>query len=152
ATANLWVTGALAFVSWLVIQVSGIRANGLKTYVSHFLGGAPLYMAVIMVPVEIMGMLVKPVALAIRLFANMTAGHTLVAVLIAFTTMAAAVGYIALTGIGIAVVVGTVAIMCLELFVALLQAYIFTFLTSLFIGQLVVHEHENHEDEGGHHD
>src|SRR5690606_2259515 len=94
---------------------------------------------------EIMGMLVKPVALAIRLFANMTAGHTLVAVLISFTTMAAAVGTGALIGIGIPVVLGTVAIMLLEVFVALLQAYIFTFLTCLFIGQLVIHDEEHHE-------
>jgi F-type H+-transporting ATPase subunit a len=152
ATANLWVTGTLALISYVVIQVSGIRANGLGTYLKHFTGGAPLYMAPIMVPVEILGMIVKPVALAIRLFANMTAGHTLVAVLISFTTMAAAAGYAALAGIGIIVVIGTTAIMLLELFVAFLQAYIFTFLTCLFIGQLVVHEHEHEEHEGGYHD
>jgi F-type H+-transporting ATPase subunit a len=152
ATANLWVTGTLAFVSWVVIQISGIRANGFGTYCKHFLGGAPIYMAPVMLPVEIMGMFVKPVALAIRLFANMTAGHILLAVLASFTGAAAAVGYGAMIGIGIPVVLGSVAIMCLELFVAFLQAYIFTFLTSLFIGQLVVHEHEHHEGEGGHHD
>lgn len=152
ATANLWVTGALALISWLVIQVSGIRANGLGNYFKHFLGGAPVYMAPVMVPVEIMGMMVKPVALAIRLFANMTAGHTLVAVLVSFTSMAAAVGTGAMIGIGIPVVLGTVAIMLLEVFVSVLQAYIFTFLTCLFIGQLVVHEHDHHEGEGGEHD
>lgn len=148
ATANLYVTGALAFVSWLVIQISGIRANGLVNYGKHFLGGAPWYMGAIMVPVEILGMLVKPCALAIRLFANMTAGHILVAVLISFTTMAAAVGVGALAGIGVLVVAGTTAIMCLELFVAFLQAYIFTFLTTLFIGQLVVHEEDHGHGEG----
>ena len=152
ATANLYVTGTLAFISWLVIQVSGLRANGVVNYAKHFLGGAPWYMFMIMVPVEILGMLVKPCALAIRLFANMTAGHILVAVLISFTTMAAALGTAALAGIGILVVMGTTAIMCLELFVAILQAYIFTFLTTLFIGQLVVHEHEHHQGEGGKHD
>jgi F-type H+-transporting ATPase subunit a len=152
ATANIWVTGTLAFLSWLVIQVSGIRANGLVNYCKHFLGGAPWYMAAVMIPVEIMGMFVKPVALAIRLFANMTAGHILLAVLAGFTGTAAGIGVGALIGIGIPVVLGSVAIMCLETFVAFLQAYIFTFLTSLFIGQLVVHEHEHHEGEGGHHD
>jgi F-type H+-transporting ATPase subunit a len=152
ATANLWVTGVLAFISWLVIQGSGIRANGFGNYAKHFMGGAPLYMAPVMIPVEIMGMFVKPVALAIRLFANMTAGHTLVAVLIGFTGSAAALGAGWAVGIGIPVVIGTTAIMMLELFVAFLQAYIFTFLTALFIGQLVVHEHEHHEGEGGHHD
>lgn len=152
ATANLWVTGTLAFVSWIVIQVSGIRANGLGTYCKHFLGGAPIYMAPIMIPVEILGMIVKPCALAIRLFANMTAGHILVAVIIGFVGGAAALGTGALVGIGFVSVLGATAIMILETFVAFLQAYIFTFLTSLFIGQLVVHEHEHHTDEGGHHD
>jgi F-type H+-transporting ATPase subunit a len=151
ATANIWVTGTLAFIAWLTIQISGIRANGLKNYLKHFLGGAPWFMFPIMVPVEILGMLVKPCALAIRLFANMTAGHVLVAVLISFTGMAAAVGVGALVAIGIPVVIGTMAIMMLELFVAFLQAYIFTFLTTLFIGQLVVHEHEHHAGEGGEH-
>ena len=54
--------------------------------------------------------------------------------------------------INIAIIAGTTAIMLLELFVAFLQAYIFTFLTTLFIGQMVVHEHEHHSEEGGHHD
>jgi F-type H+-transporting ATPase subunit a len=153
ATANIWVTGALALTSFIVIQVSGVRANGLGNYLKHFLAGAPWYMAPVMVPVEILGMFVKPVALAIRLMANMTAGHILLAVLAGFTAAAAAAGYGALAGIGFAVVVGSVAIMVLELFVAFLQAYIFTFLTALFIGQLVVHEHdEHHGSEGGHHD
>src|SRR5439155_18752171 len=151
-TSNIWVTGALAFCAWLVIQIGGIRANGFKNYTRHFLGGAPIYMAPIMIPVEILGMLVKPCALAIRLFANMTAGHILVAVIISFVGVAAAAGYGAMVGIGVASVLGATAIMCLETFVAFLQAYIFTFLTSLFIGQLVVHEHEHHTDEGGHHD
>jgi F-type H+-transporting ATPase subunit a len=150
ATANIWVTGALALASFLVIQFSGIRANGLGNYLKHFLAGAPWYMAPVMVPVEILGMFVKPVALAIRLMANMTAGHILLAVLASFTLAAAKVGYGALAGIGFAVVLGSVAIMVLELFVAFLQAYIFTFLTALFIGQLVVHEHDEHHEEHPH--
>jgi F-type H+-transporting ATPase subunit a len=152
ATANIWVTGTLAFISWVVIQVSGIRANGFGNYVRHFLGGAPWYMAPIMIPVEILGMIVKPCALAIRLFANMTAGHILVAVIIGFVAQAAAAGVGVMLGIGVASVLGATAIMVLETFVAFLQAYIFTFLTALFIGQLVVHEHEegeghSHQDE-----
>jgi len=152
ATGNIYVTGTLALISWLVIQIAGIRANGLVNYAKHFLGGAPWYMALVMIPVEIMGMFVKPVALAIRLFANMAAGHILVAVIISFAGTAALLGTGALIGIGIPVILGATAIMVLETFVAFLQAYIFTFLTALFIGQLVVHEHEEHHDEGGHHD
>ena len=153
ATANLYVTGALALISFIVIQVSGIRANGLTNYLKHFLGGAPIYMAPIMLIVEFIGMLVKPFALAIRLFANMTAGHILLAVLIGFVATAwVGLGPAGGIGIGILSVLGATAIMLLELFVAFLQAYLFTFLTALFISQLVVHEHEeHHEHEHAHH-
>lgn len=150
ATANIYVTGALALVAFIVIQVAGIKANGLGGYLHHFLGGAPWYMAPIIVPVEIMGMLIKPSALAIRLMANMTGGHLLLAVLTilaiqAFNGLGAAGG----AGISIAVILGSTAIMLLEVFVAFLQAYIFTFLTALFIGLLVVHE--EHDEEHGDH-
>jgi F-type H+-transporting ATPase subunit a len=152
ATANIWVTGALAVISFVVMQISGIRANGLVNYLKHFTGGAPVYMAPLMVPLEIMGMFVKPFALASRLFANMLAGHTVLAVLLMFTTMAFAGGAALGWGISIVVVIGSVLMMCLELFVALLQTYIFVFLTAMFIGQLVVHEHKHENGEGGHHD
>ena len=154
ATANIWVTGSLALVSFVVIQLSGIRANGFKNYAKHFLGGAPVFMAPIMVVVEFIGMLVKPFALASRLFANMNAGHILLAVLASFVLGAfkAFHGGFGTWAISIPVIAGSVAIMVLELFVAFLQAYIFTFLTALFISQVVVHEHEHHEGEGGHHD
>ena len=152
ATANIWITGTLAAFSFVLWNVSGVRANGIGNWAKHFLGGAPVFMAPIMILVEGLGMIVKPAALAIRLMANMIAGHVLVAVLIGFTVTGFGIGAAVGTGISVAVVLGTTAIMMLELFVAFLQAYIFTFLTSLFIGQLVIHEHEHHTDEGGHHD
>ena len=152
ATANLAVTGVLAIFSFILWNVSGIRANGLGPWAHHFLGGAPIYMAPVMVPVEILGMFVKPFALAIRLMANMTAGHVLVAVLVGLSAVVWELGTAGGAAINLAIIAGTTAIMLLELFVAFLQAYIFTFLTTLFIGQMVVHEHEHHEDEGGHHD
>jgi F-type H+-transporting ATPase subunit a len=152
ATANIWVTGALAVLAFGMWQYHGIKANGLATYLKHFTGGAPLYMAPLMVPLEILGMLVKPFALAIRLFANMIAGHTVLAVLLMFTGMAFTAGAAIGWGISIVVVLAGAAMMCLELFVAFLQTYIFVFLTAMFIGQLVIHEHEHKEGEGGHHD
>jgi F-type H+-transporting ATPase subunit a len=153
ATANPYVTGALALVAFIMMQISGIRANGPVNYLKHFLGGAPWYMFIIMIPVEFIGMLVKPFALAIRLFANISAGHILVAVLTGFVTMAfASLNPGGATGVSLIVVAGSTAIMCLETFVAFLQAYIFMFLTCLFIGLLVVHEHEHKPEEGGHHD
>lgn len=150
ATANIVVTGTLALVAFIVIQLSAIRYNGVGGWLKHLLGGAPFYMAPVMIPVEIMGMLIKPIALSIRLMANMVAGHTLLAVLIGFVGSAAAAGTGALVGIGIPVVLGSVAIMLLELFVAFLQAYIFTFLTTIFIGLMVVHEEHDEHGHGEH--
>jgi F-type H+-transporting ATPase subunit a len=151
ATSNFWVTATLASVTFLVVQISGLRANGLGGWAHHFLGGAPWYIAPIMVPVEFMGMLIKPFALAVRLAANMTAGHILLAVIIgfvpaAFEALGAGGGFV----IGVISVVSSVAIMCLELFVAFLQAYLFTFLTALFISQMVVHDEAHGGDEHGH--
>lgn len=152
ATANIWVTGALAIIAFFMWQVNGIRANGLAKYLKHFTGGAPLYMAPVMVPLEFIGMFIKPFALAIRLFANMFAGHMVLAVLLMFTATAFAAGATIGWAVSIVVVLASVAMMCLELFVAFLQTYIFVFLTAMFIAQLVVHEHEHKPGEGGEHD
>jgi F-type H+-transporting ATPase subunit a len=154
AMSDIYVTGTLAAVSFVVMQFSGIKANGLKKYLAHFLGGAPLYLAPMMIVIEILGMFTKPFALAIRLFANTSAGHIMLAVLIWFVAAAfASLGKAAGTGIGLVVVVSSTALMCLELFVAVLQAYIFAFLTTLFIGLLTAHhnEEEDHTDETGLH-
>jgi F-type H+-transporting ATPase subunit a len=153
ATSNFYVTATLATIVFIVIQFNGIKENGFKGWLHHFLGGAPWYLAPVMIPVEIMGMLVKPFALAVRLAANMTAGHILLAVIIGFVPAAwGAFGPGAGVGIGIVSVVSSVLIMVLELFVACLHAYLFTFLTALFISQLIIHHHgdEDHPEEEGH--
>jgi len=146
ATGNLAVTGALAIIAFFVIQINGIRASGVKGWASHFLGGAPLYLAPIMIPVEILGMIIKPSALAIRLFANMLAGHTLLATILIFSGMGIG-GLGVLFGSPIVVVsaAAAVAIYFLEIFVAFLQAFIFMFLTVIFIAQLMHHHHDDHE-------
>jgi F-type H+-transporting ATPase subunit a len=148
AMSDIYVTGTLAAISFVVIQISGIKANGLKKYLHHFLGGAPLYLAPMMILIEILGIFTKPFALAIRLFANMSAGHIMLAVLIWFVAGAfAALGKTAGTGIGLVVIISSTALMGLELFVAVLQSYIFAFLTTLFIGLLTAHhDEENHGD------
>ncbi len=148
ATANIAVTAVLASFAFIYWNLAGLKATGIGPWAAHFTGGAPWYMWPIMIPVEILGLFVKPFALAIRLFANMTAGHVLVAVLVSFTLDGFNAGGIgAAIGLGVPVVLGTVAIMLLELFVAFLQAYIFTFLTCVFIGQLVSHHGEDHHAE-----
>lgn len=145
ATGNLSVTATLAILSLIIIEVSGFRTLGpagyAKTifYAPHGMGpvGRSL-MLVIMTPVELVGKLAKPFALAIRLFANMNAGHFVILALIGLTVSAGAIWWTAVPVL--APVVMAVAIMLLELFVALLQAYIFAMLTSVFIG-LIRHAH-----------
>jgi F-type H+-transporting ATPase subunit a len=146
ATGRLGVTAALATVAFLFWQYNGITQGGLKNWAKHFLGGAPWYLAPVMVPVEIIGMFVKPIALTLRLFANMTAGHILLGILIVFTAMAPA-GMGVLFGAPVTIVsfIAAVAVFFLEIFVALLQAFIFTFLSTLFVAQLVHHHDEHHE-------
>ena len=145
ATGNLSVTATLALLSLLVIEVSGFRTLGPKGYLKTIFyapeGMGPVarsVMFVIMTPVELVGKLAKPFALAIRLFANMNAGHFVILALIGLTVSAGAIWYTAVPVL--APVVMAVAIMGLELFVALLQAYIFAMLTSVFIG-LIRHAH-----------
>ena len=150
ATSNFYVTGTLALIVFVVVQFNGIAAQGFEGWLHHFLGGAPWWLFWVMIPVEILGMLIKPFALAIRLAANMTAGHILLAVLAGFVPMAwDKMGAGGGLGIGVVSVVASIAIMLLELFVALLQAYLFTFLTTLFISQLITH---HHDDDGHHHE
>jgi len=145
ATANIWVTGTLAITTLVMMVFNGLRLAG-KHFIAHLCPG-PLWLAPILVPVEIIGMLAKAFALAIRLFANMIAGHVLLAVLLGFVLSAGAGSAIMGFAIAVPVVAGSVAISLLELFVAFLQAYIFTFLTTLFIGMSVTVHHDDHHEE-----
>lgn len=140
-TANLSVTAALAVISFVVTEVSGFRALGPAGYARtiFFLpAGLPLFMRPIMLailaPVEFLGKLAKPFALAVRLLANMTAGHLLILSLIGMI-------FIVRTYLmGAASVTMASGLMVFELFVAFLQAYIFAMLTAVFIG-LIRHAH-----------
>lgn len=153
ATSNIAVTGALAVLSLILIEVSGFLSLGPRGYLKTIVfvpEGLPWYgrivMAVIMTPVEILGKLAKPFALAIRLFANMTAGHfvilSLLGLILTYGALVQASGALKLIG-GLAIagsIVLALFVMVLEIFVALLQAYIFAMLTSVFVG-LVRHAH-----------
>ena len=141
ATGNLAVTGALALTAFLVIEISGFVALGPKGYLKTIVmvppgmtGIGAVLMALIMTPVELIGKLVKPFALCLRLFANMTAGHFVILALMGLIFVFGS--YIVAGG----VVAFVLFMMCLELLVAFLQAYIFALLTSVFIG-LMQHEH-----------
>jgi F-type H+-transporting ATPase subunit a len=128
ATGNLNVTAGLAIIAFVVIQGAAIRSQGIGHYLAHLTGGVHWSLWPIMVPIEILGLFTKPFALCIRLFANMTGGHivivSLIGLIFIFKSYIVAVlpaGFV-------------VGILFLELFVAFLQAYIFTMLTALFMG------------------
>lgn len=133
ATGNISVTATLALLTFLTVEIAGIRANGwgyLST-IFYWNNDLPVVMRPLMFliisPVELLGKFTKPFALAIRLFANMTAGHI---VLLAMMGLFFSFGL----PVGIAPLGMAVAIMFLELFVAFLQAFVFTLLSSVFIG------------------
>jgi len=141
ATANLSVTAALATIAFIVTEVAGMRALGPAGYartIFYLPPGLPgplkPVMLLIMAPVEFLGKLTKPFALAVRLFANMMAGHILILALVGLVlvTQSFLVGAFSVAIMSL--------LMILELFVACLQAYIFAMLTAVFIG-LIRHAH-----------
>lgn len=140
-TGNISVTATLAIVTFLVVEITGILT--LKgAYFSTFIYwnkelpiGVRVPMLFLMSPIELIGKIIKPIALAIRLFANMTAGHI---VLLAIIGLIFTFGSWAIAG---GPVLMAVAISVLELGVAFLQAFIFTLLASVFIGQMRVAHH-----------
>jgi F-type H+-transporting ATPase subunit a len=148
ATGNIWMTATLAIITMFMMVVNGLRLGG-KAYLAHFCPG-PLWLAPLLVPVELIGLVAKVFALAVRLFANMIAGHILLAVLLSFIMAAGAASTGLGLGVGVVVVAGSVAINLLELFVAFLQAFIFTFLTTLFISMSVVLHHDGHDEGHAH--
>lgn len=145
-TATLAATGALALTTFLVVVGAGMAKLGFlgfwKAQVPHM--DLPAAMAVVLIPlifvIEIMGLLIKHCVLAVRLLANMMAGHVVLAVMLAFIGASYAAGTAIWSGVTLASVLGATALSLLELFVAFLQAYVFTFLSALFIGA-AVHPH-----------
>ncbi|MFM2153933.1 MAG: hypothetical protein RL199_2368 [Pseudomonadota bacterium] len=135
ATGNVNVTVVLAAMTFLMTQLAGMKAQGVGGYWAHLVpAGVPWWLYPLMLPIEFIGLFTKPFALTMRLFANMVAGHIVLFFILGlvFFLKSAAVG------------VGTVplgfAIFLLETFVALVQAYVFTLLSAVFIG-MASHAH-----------
>jgi F-type H+-transporting ATPase subunit a len=134
ATGNISVTATLAIVTFIVIEMAGMKSLG-KGYINTIIFwphdmslGMKLFISPILTPIELVGKFTKPFALAIRLFANMTAGHV---VLLALISLIFTFGSWLLVPVPILMALG---ISVLELFVAFLQAFIFTLLSTVFIG------------------
>lgn len=141
-TGNIWVTAALAACTFLLINLAGIRKHGIFSHLANFVpGGLPKVLVPLIFVIEILGLCAKCVALCIRLFANIFSGHIVSLAFLCMIFVFAQFGKgLALFGVapfavGLALFVGA-----LDLLVALIQAYIFTLLTAVFVG-MAVHTH-----------
>ena len=140
ATGNFNVTAGLATVTFFSIIIAGTKKHGFikhwKNLVPHGLAW-PIY--IILIPIEIMGLIVKPFALTMRLAANMTGGHIALLALLSFMAIIGEMFHSAAIGIGVAAVSVpmSVAIFGLEIIVVLVQAYVFTLLTAVFVGMAI---------------
>lgn len=145
-TGNLAVTGALALIAFVAIEIGGMMKLGVKGYLGtifvHVDGLPPagsIAMTIFLAPIEILSKFVKPFALTVRLFGNMTAGHFVILALFGIVFTFGHFGIFSY-GIGGATVLVVLGVMLLEILVALLQAYVFALLSAVFIG-LMQHEH-----------
>ena len=145
-TGNLAVTAALAFLSFVVIEVGGMIKLGIRGYMRTIFpivpgigGAAAVGLSLALGPIELIGKLVKPFALCVRLFGNMTAGHFVILALLGMIFLFGDLGIFS-WGIGIASATMVLGIMLLELIVAFVQAYVFTLITAVLIG-VMQHEH-----------
>ena len=141
ATGNVNVTAGLALIALSTYHVVGIKRNGFVKYVKASLLVGPWWLWWMMIPIEILGQIIKPCALAIRLFANMVGGHMMLAVILGFTGIFSTESYFLGTTITVISVLSCVLLMFLELLVAAIQAYIFAFLTTVFLSLAIHPEH-----------
>ncbi|MEW6743672.1 MAG: F0F1 ATP synthase subunit A [Planctomycetota bacterium] len=144
ATANISVTLGLALVTLFTIHFSGVREHGAAKYLQSWIpSGLSLPMKLLMYPIELLGHLIKPTALTIRLFANMTGGHLAMLTIFGLIYMFSKEGENLAVGIPVLFIgVGFgVFLVFLEILVALIQAFIFTYLSVIFIGAAVHPQH-----------
>ncbi|MGE0153916.1 MAG: F0F1 ATP synthase subunit A [Reyranellaceae bacterium] len=132
-TSHLAVTFVLAAVIFVAVTVIGFARHGLHYFRMFFPHGAPLWTAVILVPIELVSYLSRPISLSVRLFANMTVGHVMLKVLAGFVVALGLIG-------GWLPLLALVGITALELLIAVLQAYIFTILSCIYLND-AIHMH-----------
>jgi len=133
-TSQIAITFALASIVILTMIVTGFMKHGLR-FLTLFVPKAPWYLLLLLVPIEVISFLTRPISLSVRLFANMLAGHTLLAVFASFVILLGLAGIVPLLMI--------VAIFALEMLVAFLQAYVFAILTCIYLNE-ALHLHDHH--------
>ena len=143
-TGNITVTAALALITFIAIIVAGTMKHGFIGHWKNMIpGGVPKPVLLILIPVEIMGMFIKPLALMLRLGANMTAGHIGMVAIFGLPLLMMRGGFsegIGLSVGGVAILLNT-AIFFLEMIVCMVQAYVFSLLSAVFIGMAIHAEH-----------
>ncbi len=140
ATSQIAITFTLASFVILIMVVTGFMKQGLG-FLKLFVPSAPWYLLILLVPIEVISFLTRPISLSVRLFANMLAGHTLLAVFASFVVLLGAAGGI-LSVAAVAPFLLIVAIFALEMLVAALQAYVFAILTCIYLNEAI--HHANH--------
>ena len=132
-TSHIIVTFAMAIFVFVMVTLVALVKHGLKFFTMFLPHGVPLFMAPLLIPIEIISYCSRPISLSVRLFANMMAGHTMMKVFAGFTIMMisgmGALGFLP----GLIPVIINVALVGFELIVCFLQAYVFTILTCLYI-------------------
>jgi len=140
-TSQIAVTFTLASLVILTVIVTGFIKHGLG-FLKLFVPAAPWYLLILLVPIEVISFLTRPISLSVRLFANMLAGHTMLAVFGGFVVLLGGAGGV-LSLLSVAPMALIVAIMLLELLVAFLQAYVFAILTCIYLNE-ALHLHDHH--------
>jgi F-type H+-transporting ATPase subunit a len=135
-TSHIAVTAALAIMVIVLVTVVALMEHGLQFFTYFFPAGAPVWLAPLIVPIEIISYLSRPVSLSIRLFANMVAGHVMFAVFATFIVMLGSIGVIGMLGAAGPLAINVV-LMGFELLVAALQAYVFAILTCIYLHDAV---------------
>jgi F-type H+-transporting ATPase subunit a len=128
-TGQIVVTFALALFVFVLVTMIGLVRHGFRFFTFFFPPGAPIFMAPLLVPIEIISYMTRPVSLSLRLFANMLAGHTMIAVFAGFTVALGLFGFLPLSF--------NVALIALEVVINILQAYVFAILTCLYLSDAI---------------
>jgi F-type H+-transporting ATPase subunit a len=136
ATSQLAVTATLAVMTFLIVLIIGFARNGANMYKLFVPAGVPWYMLLLVVPIEVISFLLRPVTLALRLFGNMLGGHVALKVFAGFVVSLSAMGAVGIVG-SVLPLVGVVALTSLEFLVGFLQAFVFAVLTCVYLNDVV---------------
>lgn len=137
-TSHIAVTFAMALMVFVLAVIVSLKVQGLHFFAHFMPAGAPKWLAPLLVPIEILSFLSRPVSLSIRLFANMVAGHVMFDIFASFVVMLASLGFIG-DVLAVGPLVINMALVGLELLVGALQAYVFAILTCIYLREAVAH-------------